>query len=93
VSKFKSIFQKTCSVVVIACFVVLFGNKIMGEIAILSQKVGMAHYGIIIKGYEGLSILSAIGIIIAGWLVIKFTLWITEDDEQETIEELEKEEA
>ena len=91
-SKFKNIFQKTCSVVVIACFVILFGNRIMGEIAILSQKVGMTHYGIIIKGYEGLSILSAIGIIIAGWLVIKFTLWITEDDEQE-IEELEKEEA
>lgn len=89
---FKRMFRKICSVVVIAYFVVLFGDKIMEEIIILSKKFGLIYW-VMIKGYEGLSILSVIGVIIAGWLVIALVLWITEDDEQETIEELEKEEA
>lgn len=84
----KRMLMKICSVVVIAYFVFLFGNKIIEETIILSKKFGRSYWGI--KGYEGLSILSTIGMIIIVWLVIKLVLWIAEDDKQETISEVRK---
>jgi len=88
---FKALIRKICSVVVIAYFVILFGNKIAEEIIVFSKKAGMIHYGIIIRGYEGLSILFAIGFIVAGLLVIKLVLWVTEDDQQEAVDERKEE--
>ena len=82
----KEMFRKISAVVVIAYFVFLFGDKIMGEITILSKKFGII-YLVMIKGYEALSILSIIGIFIIGWLIIQLVLWITEDDKEELKEQ------
>ena len=88
----KRVVMKISSLIVIGYFCFLIITKIGREIMIISEKSGMVHYGIIIRGYECLSVLSAIGGFILIWLVIKLVNWILIDYENE-VENDSKEQA
>jgi len=64
--------------------------KLFSEYIILSKTSNMV-FGIIIKGYEGLSIIACIACFIFCWLLAWYASWVCKDSSQKEKEENKKE--
>jgi len=87
----KKIIMKLSTFVIFAYFCVLFIVRIIGEATSLTQRFGTTT--ILIKGYEVISFMSILGIILMALIIVKIADWIffDKEDKKELNEKLNEE--
>jgi len=83
----KKIIMKLSTFIVFAYFCVLFIVRMIKEVTSLAQRFGTTT--ILIKGYEVISLMSILGIILMAFMIVKIADWIFFDKEDK--KELNKE--
>jgi len=64
------------------CIALLLLVKLFSEYMIL-WKTSDIVFGVIIKGYEGLSIIASIACFVFCWLMVLYTSWVCRDSTEE----------
>jgi len=87
----KKAIMKFSTFIVFAYFCVLFIVRIIEEVTSLAQRFGTTT--ILVKGYEIISLMSILGIILMAFIIVKIADWIffDKEDKKELNKELNEE--